>query len=80
MRKYIFSRSEKRRLLEWLDGNLEDQETRKVFVSIRRNLSSMQEEVEILSRAAHRLSAEGRLLGRVRLKKRPAEESQDGKA
>ena len=68
MRKYIFTESERGRLKSWLNGEEENSEMRKLFVSVRRNLNSLRREVVLLSQVAQRLSKEGRLVGRVRLR------------
>ena len=70
MRSYIFTDVERRRLRAWLEGGDEDQSVVKIFVEIRRNLTPMKKDVEILSQVIQRLRKEGRLMGRVRLHER----------
>jgi len=51
----------------WLESGVEDDGTRMVFVSVRRSLSRITNDVGLLVAVVRRLQAEGRLMGRARL-------------
>ncbi len=67
MRSYIFTKSERRRLLAWLKEDVEDDTTRMIFVAIRRNFDSIKVDLELLTLVTHKLVGKGRYMRRVRL-------------
>lgn len=67
MRSYIFSDMARGRLRLWLKEGVEDRETVRVFVQVRRNLDRLVGDVELLRRVCVGLREEGRLAGRGRL-------------
>ncbi len=75
MRSYIFTSAERRRLEAWLNGARDEPTTLNIFVEVRRNLNGIKRDVELLSRIANRLSVEGRLMGRVKIKKERPQKS-----
>ncbi len=75
MRSYIFTSAERRRLEAWLNGAEDEPTTLNIFVEVRRNLNGIKRDVELLSRVANRLSVEGRLMGRVKIKKERPQKS-----
>jgi hypothetical protein len=58
---------ERRRLRRWLEEGVEDRETVRVFVQVRRNLDRLVGDVELLVLVCRGLRGEGRLAGRGRL-------------
>ncbi len=70
MRSYIFTDAESTKLKAWLDGAGEDQTTLNLFVDIRRNLNNIKRDVDLLAKVSNRLSGEGRLMGRARMRKK----------
>ncbi len=67
MRSYLFTDRDRERLRAWLESGEEDDGTRMVFVSVRRNLNRIAGDVGLLARVARRLQEEGRWMGRARL-------------
>ena len=67
MRGYLFTSRDRERLRAWLESGVEDDGTRMVFVSVRRNLNRITGDVGLLAAVARRLQAEGRWMGRARL-------------
>ena len=67
MRGYLFTDRDRERLRAWLESGVEDDGTRMVFVSVRRNLNRITGDVGLLAAVARRLQAEGRWMGRARL-------------
>ena len=67
MRGYIFSDMERRRLRLWLESGVEDRETRRLFVAVRRGFVRLASDVELLVAVSRRLREEGRMVGRGRL-------------
>ena len=69
MRRYIFTSSERRRLVSWLTDDEEDDTTRMIFVAVRRNLNHLSNDLELLTLVARKLTVEKRWMGRTRLPK-----------
>jgi len=67
LRGYIFTDRDRERLRAWLESGEEDDGTRVLFVSVRRNLNRISGDVDLLARVARGLQAEGRWQGRARL-------------
>ena len=67
MRGYLFTDRDRERLRAWLESGVEDDGTRMVFVSVRRNLNRITGDVGLLAVVARRLQVEGRWMGRARL-------------
>jgi hypothetical protein len=67
LRGYLFTDRDRVRLRAWLESGVEDDGTRMVFVSVRRNLNRITNDVGLLVAVARRLQAEGRWMGRARL-------------
>ena len=67
MRGYLFTSRDRERLRAWLESGVEDDGTRMVFVSVRRNLNRITGDVGLLAVVARRLQVEGRWMGRARL-------------
>ena len=67
MRGYLFTGRDRERLRAWLESGAEDDGTRMVFVSVRRNLNRITGDVGLLAAVVRRLQAEGRWMGRARL-------------
>ena len=67
MRGYLFTVRDRGRLRAWLESGVEDDGTRMLFVSVRRNLNRITGDVELLVAVARRLQAKGRWMGRARL-------------
>ena len=67
MRGYLFTDRDRERLRAWLESGAEDDGTRMLFVSVRRNLNRITGDVELLVAVARRLQREGRWMGRARL-------------
>ncbi len=67
MRSYLFTDRDRERLRAWLESGEEDDGTRMVFVSVRRNLNRITGDVGLLAAVARRLQKEGRWHGRARL-------------
>jgi len=67
LRGYLFTDRDRERLRAWLESGVEDDGTRMVFVSVRRNLGRITGDVGLLVAVARRLRAEGRMMGRARL-------------
>ncbi len=67
MRGYLFTDRDRERLRAWLESGVEDDGTRMLFVSVRRNLDRIVGDVGLLAGVARRLQAEGRWAGRSRL-------------
>ncbi len=55
------------RLGAWSESGVEDDGTRMVFVSVRRNLNRITGDVGLLAAVARRLQKEDRWMGRARL-------------
>ncbi|MBK5191338.1 MAG: hypothetical protein JJE19_07590 [Methanosarcinales archaeon] len=62
----MFTDRDRVRLRAWLESGVEDDGTRMLFVSVRRNLNRITGDVELLVAVARRLR-EGRMMGRARL-------------
>ena len=67
LRGYLFTSRDRERLRAWLESGVEDDGTRMVFVSVRRNLNRITGDVGLLAVVARRLQVEGRWMGRARL-------------
>ncbi len=67
LRGYLFTDRDRGRLRAWLESGAEDDGTRMLFVSVRRNLNRITGDVGLLVAVARRLQAEGRWMGRARL-------------
>ena len=67
LRSYLFTDRDRGRLRAWLESGAEDDGTRMIFVSVRRNLNRITGDVGLLVAVARRLQAEGRWMGRARL-------------
>ncbi len=67
LRGYLFTDRDRERLRGWLESGEEDDGTRMIFVSVRRNLNRITGDVELLAAVARRLREEGRWMGRARL-------------
>ena len=67
MRSYLFTDRDRERLRAWLESGAEDDGTRMLFVSVRRNLNRITGDVGLLVAVARRLQREGRWMGRARL-------------
>ena len=65
LRGYLFT--DRERLRAWLESGAEDDGTRMLFVSVRRNLNRITGDVGLLVAVARRLQREGRWMGRARL-------------
>jgi hypothetical protein len=70
MRSYIFTDSERKRLIQWLQTGEEDDTTRMIFVAVRRNTNHLTNDLNLLRLTATKLRAEGRWMGKTRLPKR----------
>ncbi len=66
MRGYLFTDRDRERLGAWLESGAEDDGTRMLFVSVRRNLNRITNDVALLAAVARRLQREGRWMGRAR--------------
>ena len=55
MRGYLFTDRDRERLRAWLESGAEDDGTRMIFVSVRRNLVRITGDVELLVAVARRL-------------------------
>jgi hypothetical protein len=66
-RGYLFTDRDRVRLRAWLESGVEDDGMRMVFVSVRRSLNRITNDVGLLAAVARRLQAEGRWMGRARL-------------
>ena len=55
MRGYLFTDRDRVRLRAWLESGVEDDGTRMVFVSVRRNLNRITNDVGLLVAVARRL-------------------------
>lgn len=55
MRKYVFTEAERRRLKVWLETGAEDNETKKLFTRVRRNLNPIKRDIELLSKTSAKL-------------------------
>jgi hypothetical protein len=64
MRSYIFTESERRRLHAWIEGDIEDDTTRMIFVSMRRDFQGLLADIELMVKVMRRLRSEGRWTGR----------------
>ncbi len=64
MRSYVFTESERRRLEAWILDGVEDDTTRMIFVSMRRDFQGLLADMELMGRAMRKLRAEGRWVGR----------------
>ena len=67
LRGYLFTDRDRVRLRAWLESGVEDDGTRMVFVSVRRNLNRITNDVGLLVAVARRLQAEGWWMGKARL-------------
>ena len=67
LRGYLFTDRDRERLGAWLESGVEDDGTRMLFVSVRRNLNRITGDVGLLAAVARRLQEEGRWMGRTRL-------------
>jgi hypothetical protein len=67
MRSYIFTKSERDRLISWLKDDVEDDATRMIFVAVRRDTRSLKVDIELLSLVLEKLKTEGRWMRRSRL-------------
>ena len=67
MRGYLFTDRDRERLRAWLESGVEDDGTRMLFVSVRRNLNRITGDVGLLVAVARRLQREDRWMGRTRL-------------
>ncbi len=67
LRGYLFTDRDRERLRGWLVSGVEDDGTRMIFVSVRRNMDRIVGDVELLAAVARRLREEGRWMGRARL-------------
>ena len=67
LRGYLFTDRDRERLRAWLESGVEDDGTRMIFVGVRRGMSRITGDVELLVAVARRLRAEGRMMGRARL-------------
>jgi len=67
LRGYLFTDRDRERLGAWLEAGVEDDGTRMIFVSVRRNLIRITDDVGLLAAVARRLQEEGRWMGRARL-------------
>jgi len=67
LRSYLFTDRDKERLRAWLESGAEDDGTRMIFVSVRRNLNRITGDVGLLVAVARRLQREDRWMGRARL-------------
>jgi len=67
LRGYLFTDRDRERLRAWLESGVEDDGTRMLFVSVRRNLNRITGDVGLLVAVARRLQREGRWMGRARL-------------
>ena len=65
MRSFIFTKRERRLLERWLEEGEETGETVKVFHWIRRNLTSVREDVELMIRVIRELKRRRRWRGRL---------------
>ena len=65
MRGFIFTERERRLLERWLEEGEETGETLKVFHWIRRNLSPLREDVELMLRVIRELKRRRRWRGRL---------------
>jgi Flp pilus assembly protein TadB len=67
LRSYLFTDRDRERLRAWLESGVEDDGTRMIFVAIRRSLSRIVVDVDLMVLVLRRLRAEDRLMGRARL-------------
>ena len=65
MRSFIFTERERRLLERWLEEGEENVETVKVFHWIRRNLTPVREDVELMLRVIRELRRQRRWRGRI---------------
>ena len=66
-RGYLFPDREREWLGAWLESGVEDDGVRMLFVSVRRNIVRITDDVGLLAAVARRLQEEGRWMGRARL-------------
>ena len=69
LRRYIFTEREVERLLAWLKTGEEDNSTRMLLSSIRKNWPTLRDDIELFILAMKKLRALGRGDPRPRLKK-----------
>lgn len=67
LRGYLFTDRDRERLGAWLESGVEDDGVRMIFVSVRRNIIRITDDVGLLAAVARRLQEEGRWMGRARL-------------
>ncbi len=46
-RSYIFTENERRRLKAWLESDVEDNQTKKLFTGVRRGLTPIKRDMEL---------------------------------
>ena len=64
MRSYIFTESERKRLEAWIESGIEDDTTRMIFVSMRRDFQGLLADIELMGKVMRKLRTEGRWAGR----------------
>lgn len=65
MRRYIFTKNERRLLEEWLKTGEENQTTRDAFWMIRKNVSPLNRDLRLMLEVIRELKKEKRWSGRV---------------
>lgn len=65
MRAYIFSEKERRLLEEWLETGIESQEARNLHYKIRKNLTLLRQDMNLILSIARKLQEQKRWKGRL---------------
>ena len=65
MRRYILTENDRQRLLQWLEEDVEDQHTRNIFSQIRKNITPLREDIQLILRVIRKLQKERRWRGRA---------------
>jgi len=64
MRAYILTDSDRERLLRWLLEDIEDQHTRNLFTQIRKNITPLRQDLQLILAVIKKLRQEKRWTGR----------------